>query len=167
MVQWETPCCLKGWWLLRHCEEEPSFLLPPEGCYMGAGVWEGMALEPVLPMAGSEQLQALPAPGSSTDSARILHGTAGMTGTGKHFPLWCHSKFSCDNRSTGWPSAIANLCGDERNTIFCLWPYYKRLGLRNSCFSHISALDKSWATFVARPNKRCHFDLIHFSAQLC
>lgn len=64
-------------------------------------------------------------------------------GTGGRFPVWGQSESSRDNRSTGWPGAIGSLRGDERNTIFCLWPYYERLGLRNSCFSHIIALDKS------------------------
>lgn len=112
--------------LVLHGQQQPCLPPAPEG-FGGSAVLRGAV---ALELGGPWSVP-------SSSEPRIPAGTGGR------FPVWGRSESSRDNRSAGWPGAIGSLRGDERNTIFCLWPYYERLGLRNSCFSHIIALDKS------------------------
>lgn len=112
--------------LALHGEQQPCLPPAPEGFWGVLCFGVSVALE----LGGPWRVL-------SSSEPRIPAGTGGR------FPVWGQSESSRDNRSAGWPGAIGSLHGDERNTIFCLWPYYERLGLRNSCFSHIIALDKS------------------------
>lgn len=122
--------------------------LPPPPCRRVFGVWWLWSCGGRGSSSSTMQRAPSPGPGTGQGQGRACGPARALSGQ-------------------QWTGAAGSLHGEETHTVCCLGASYKCLGLRSSCFSHISALDKSWTTFVARPNKRCHFDLIHFSAQLC